>query len=87
MNKCEVFKKINTIVSDIIGDIDLHPETNLLISGLDSFKFINLVIKIESEFDIEIIDEHLLFNYFSSIKSIYMLLDSFYLQISDSVSK
>lgn len=58
------------------GGIDLH--TELRNEGLDSIKTIELVVKIEIEFDIQIDDQDLLIENFSSVYKISELLTNAY---------
>ncbi|MEK3864593.1 acyl carrier protein [Paenibacillus sp. FSL H7-0716] len=65
---CEVFNRT----------VEVGSETDLRDEGLDSLKMIALIVSIEVEFDIQIDDDDLLIDNFSSIKKIAILLSGKY---------
>lgn len=63
----------------LIEDVNLSLEENLKLvesvsSEIDSFSYISTLVEIESEFDIEIPDEYMIGNLFSSMDSLCELI-------------
>lgn len=61
---------INLIKSHIEDTGEISSHSNICDIGYDSLKFIELVIKIEHEFEIEFNDEDLYYRKFTSVKEI-----------------
>ena len=75
----ESFKRVRKILLDITeGEIDIEEFTGdeeLNLYGLDSLKFIKLIIEIEEVFRIEIEDEMFIFENFNTVNKILQYLD------------
>lgn len=69
-------KIIIELVEQIL-DIDINCDVyaNLINVGMDSIKVIQLLVKLEEEFNIEFADEDLQMKFFVSIKEIAKLVD------------
>ena len=71
---------IINIVNEVLNrTIDLHNYADLRSEGLDSLKTIELIVCLEGEFGIEIDDEDLLVENFSSITNIVKVLSEKYI--------
>lgn len=74
--------RISKIVLDLLqteGDeiaFDLQPDTNLLKIGLNSIRFVQLIVALEGTFDVEIPDSKLILSEMNTIKKIYDVLIS-----------
>ncbi|NLA83679.1 MAG: acyl carrier protein [Clostridiales bacterium] len=58
------------------GAYDISPDSELTAIGIDSTKFINMVVALENEFGFEFDDENLLVSKFPTIKSIIDYVES-----------
>ncbi|WP_182301959.1 phosphopantetheine-binding protein [Cohnella cholangitidis] len=65
--------KISEIVREMLkvhGNVNLTADQNLFDIGLDSLNAIQLIVRLEEEFDIIIDDDELIFDNFDSIEKI-----------------
>lgn len=70
-----VFEKISEVFN---REVQISYDTDLRNEGLDSVKTIELIVNLEIEFDIEIDDQDLLVENFSTIHKIAILLSGKY---------
>lgn len=70
-----ITKKLSEVFN---RSVEVGTETHLRDEGLDSLKTIELIVNLEIEFDIQIDDEDLLVDNFSSISKIASLLSEKY---------
>lgn len=74
--------RISKIVLDLLrseGDeisFVLQPDTNLLETGLNSIRFVQLIVALEGTFDVEIPDSKLILSEMNTLKKIYDVLVS-----------
>lgn len=67
--KVEVIKIIKNIIKSCEG-IEIHENTLLEDLGIDSLKFVEMVLEIESHFEFQFDDEMLLIKEFPNVESI-----------------
>ena len=78
MNKEKIFIILSNIINIEIDELMSYPEcAKLSDMGLDSIKFIQFIIEIEEEFDIEILDSDLLLSNFETIENIFSMLQKY----------
>ena len=78
MNKDTVLRCLSKVLRQPVENmISLGPEQELSEIGLDSLRFIELVVALEDEFQIEIWDSDLLFQKFSTLSNLYSMLSSY----------
>ena len=78
MNKDTVLRCLSKVLRQPVENmISLAPEQELSEIGLDSLRFIELVVALEDEFQIEIRDSDLLFQKFSTLSNLYSMLSSY----------
>ncbi len=78
MNKDTVLRCLSKVLRQPVENmISLGPEQELSEIGLDSLRFIELVVALEDEFQIEIRDSDLLFQKFSTLSNLYSMLSSY----------
>lgn len=63
-------KLINLVIDHLEGADGITAESNLANIGYNSLKFIELVIKIEAQFETEFEDEYLNYHKFTNLKSV-----------------
>lgn len=77
----EMEEIIKNIVTEILkldnNDVNISLEDDLTSFGLDSLNAIEIVVNLESEFDIQIDDDDLLIDNLSSIHKIMGLIDKY----------
>lgn len=82
MKELTVENVIN-VINETLEGINLIPEQiddNLSDKGVDSIKFIMIIVSLEKEFDCEFPDEKLLITEMDSTRKIYDILKSIYLR-------
>ena len=66
--------------NEVLYSMELYDENEeiqeALLRNIDSYKFIQLIVALESAFEIGIPDEHLYFEFFGSRESIYRVIKS-----------
>jgi acyl carrier protein len=79
LNNDGILEKVKNILNDIALGDDI-PNDNLSLANIfdliDSIEFINFIIKIEEQFNVEISDENLIADNFDSLSSIVSLIAS-----------
>lgn len=79
MNKEKILLLLGNIVEKDINEINNLPDnTNLSDIGLNSIRFIQLIVAIEEEFDIEINDSDLLLSNFETLELLYHTLQKYF---------
>lgn len=78
MNKDAILRCLSKVVGLPVEDLSsIPPEQELSEIGLDSLRFIELIVALEDEFQIEIRDSDLLFQKFSTLSNLYSMLSSY----------
>ena len=78
MNKDAILRCLSKVVGLPAEDLSsIPPEQELSEIGLDSLRFIEFVVALEDEFQIEIRDSDLLFQKFSTLTKIFFMLSSY----------
>ena len=73
-------EKITEIVADVLGcSVDtIEADTILADQGLDSLKFVSMVVAIETKYNIEILDSDLDFDNFKNVSAICEMLKKYF---------
>lgn len=69
-------KLLNLVIDHLEGAAGITAESDLVSIGYNSLKFIELVIKIEAEFETEFEDEYLNYHKFTTVKSVAEYLET-----------
>lgn len=75
MKKNEIKDKIKQIIHSVI-EVEITDDDDLFEQGLNSINIIEIIVKIEDEFDIEFDEENLSFEYLKSLSSICKYVNS-----------
>lgn len=74
MDRNQIRKKINAILVEIMGDESVLTSDNIKEMGIDSLKIVKIFVLIEQEFDIEFEDEQLLFDNYTSVDDVVLVI-------------
>ncbi|WP_053951082.1 acyl carrier protein [Candidatus Thioglobus autotrophicus] len=80
LNSSKLSKIINELIEFVnlhysVGDVNVTPETNLIVSGvIDSIQVIELIVYIEKKYNIEFTEDDLLDSEFASIAGLTELI-------------
>jgi len=81
MNKNKILQCLSEVLKLSLDELHKLPEeTQLVDLGMTSLNFIELIVKIEEEFQIEVLDSDLLFDNFSTINKFFQTLRKYFPQ-------
>ena len=84
MNQDVVFRCLANVLRQPVEKISsISPEQELSEIGLDSLRFIELIVALEDEFQIEIRDSDLLFDKFNTLAKLQTMLSSYFAPVKD----
>lgn len=71
-------EQLMKIIKNVLDDqnISINENDDLQVLGVDSIKFIRIIIEIEDTFDVEIPDEYLLFSQLNTLEKIKNMLNT-----------
>ena len=79
MKKEKILKILSeTIKIPLIKLQGLHPDTRLLDIGMTSLLFISFIVKLEEEFNIEVLDSDLIFENFETVSKLFDTLEKYF---------
>ena len=79
MNKEKIFQILSSVINIETDELISYPEkTQLADIGLSSLKFIQFIVCIEEEFNIEVFDSDLLLSKFETIENIFTTLKKYF---------
>ena len=87
MDKKEIEIKVNEIVDSILEDYAVQKDKedcDLDLIGMDSMKFISIIVELETFFKIEFSDEYLVIE---NMNTVHKITDSVYLLLTNASSQ